>query len=76
MLSLITHKDRHQKTSRLSNITNYGHNNKVECAKEVSMTKKNMQVENEASLSNQRIALLGGASGIGLAVVDGGGLLV
>jgi len=34
------------------------------------MTKKNMQVENEATLSNKRIALLGGSSGIGLAVAQ------
>ena len=34
------------------------------------MTKKNMKVENEANLSNKRIALLGGSSGIGLAVAQ------
>ena len=34
------------------------------------MTKKNMQVEDEATLSNKRIALLGGSSGIGLAVAQ------
>ena len=31
------------------------------------MTKKNIQIENEATLSNKRIVLLGGSSGIGLA---------
>ena len=34
------------------------------------MTKKNMQDENEATLSDKRIALLGGSSGIGLAVAQ------
>ena len=34
------------------------------------MTKKNMQIENEATLSNKRIVLLGGSSGIGLAVAQ------
>ena len=34
------------------------------------MTKNNMQYENEATLLNKRIALLGGSSGIGLAVAQ------
>jgi UDP-N-acetylglucosamine:LPS N-acetylglucosamine transferase len=36
--------------------------------KENLMTQKNQQIVNQAGLSNQRVVVLGGSSGIGLAV--------
>src|SRR6266850_7582481 len=38
--------------------------------KEAFMTQKNQQVENQAALSDKRIVVLGGSSGLGLAVAQ------